>query len=166
MKRPLSLALGLAALITLAVYGLSRPGCAQQAPSDGMRYEVTASVGKLVDAANRPAVPTVMTMISEKPEVTIVADGEVSQGTGDIRAHAERLLGQRGRYVLQLGPLKIADIRGLVVATGAYTLRAGGGDEATAARGAVTFVMERGARRRWQVVHMHRSTTPTRAQLD
>ncbi len=165
MKHPLWLALGLTALVTLGTYGLRRYGSAQEIPRDDMRYEVTASIGKLVDAANRADVATVMSMISEKPEVTVIADGEVYQGTNDIRSHAERLLGQRGKYVFQLGPLNIANVHGLAVATGSYTLRSSG-DRAITARGAVTFLMERAARRRWLVTHMHRSTMAAKSQLD
>ena len=165
MKKLIWPAMGLAAAIAGGLYGFARCGFAQDIAKDDMRYEVNASIGKLVEAANRVDVTAVMAAISEKPEVTVIADGETYQGTTDIRAHVERLLGQRGKYVFQLGPLAIANVRGMALATGAYTLRAGG-SQAIAARGAVTFLMERGAHRRWVVAHLHRSNVTTKPQID
>jgi ketosteroid isomerase-like protein len=162
MKNLFCLALGLAAL---GAYSVSRPSSAQDVPKDNMRYEITAAIGKLVDAANRADTDTVMAMISTKPEVTVLSDGEMYLGTSDIRAHAERLLGQRGKYMFQLGSMTVANVNGLAVATAPYTLRSGDGSQTISARGAVTFLMVKSGRR-WLVAHMHRSTTPGKPQLD
>lgn len=150
----------------LAVNGLGRRALAQDTAKDDMRYQVTAAISKFVDAANRADTATLMKMISTKPEVSVIADGEVFQGTDDIRSHAERLLGQREKYLLQLGAMSIADVHGVALAIGPYTLRPRAGDHSLALRGTATFVMEKEGRRGWFIAHIHRSTVAVKPQMD
>lgn len=157
------LAIGLA---LLTANGLGGRALGQDTAKDDMRYQVTAAISKFTDAANRADTATVMKMFSTKPEVCVIGDGEVFQGTDDIRSHAERLLGQRDKYLLQLGTMSIKDVHGVALAIGPYTLRPRAGDHALALRGTVTFVMEKEGRRGWFIAHIHRSTVAVNSQVD
>lgn len=152
------------ALVLLGVCSPSRPGYAQDPAKDSLRNEVTAFLSKFVDAANRADTTTMMAMFSAKPEVSLIADGSIYQGKDDIQSHIELLLGQREKYLIQLGTMSIANVNGLALATGPYTARLRYGDHSIAFQGAVTFLMEKEGRRHWRITHLHRSTAAVRAE--
>jgi hypothetical protein len=105
-----------------------------------------------------------MAMFSDKPEVSLIADGNIYQGKDDIHSHVDLLLGQRDKYRIQLDTMSIANVNGLALATGPYTARLRYGDHAIAFQGAVTFLMEKEGRRHWKITHLHRSTAAIQAQ--
>ncbi len=151
-------------LITLGTYGLLRPGYAQDPAKDNLRIDIAAFLSKFMDAANRADTTTLMAMISSKPDVCLIADGQIYQGTGDIQAHLEQLMGQRGKYLIQLGTMNIVNDNGLALATGPYTMKLRGGAHAALFQGAVTFLLEKEGRRHWKITHLHRSTAAVNLQ--
>ncbi|HZT42412.1 MAG TPA: nuclear transport factor 2 family protein [Chthonomonadaceae bacterium] len=152
------------AVIMLGSYSLSRPGYAQDPAKDNLRNEATAFLSKFMDAANRADTKTMINMFSAKPEVSLIADGYIYQGRDAIQSHTERLFGQRDRYMVQLETMSIANVNGLVLATGPYTARLRYGNHEIAFQGAVTFLMEKEGRRHWKITHLHRSTAVVQAQ--
>lgn len=165
MKRVLCLMFAIG-LVGVGAYALHRTAYAQEPSKDDMRDEIEATLSKFVDAANRADTATVTKMISTQPQVSLMADGEIYQGAGDVQYHTMRMLGQQSKFLFQLGAMSIANVHGLALATGPYTLRARTGDHSLEYHGAVTFLLEKEGRRHWVVVHLHRSTVAAKPHLD
>ncbi len=157
MKRTI-LALLVMSFVALGIYGLNRPSHAQDPAKENMTGEIASVLAKFVYCANKNDTTSLLAMVSRKPDVSYIADGEVFRGYAEIKDHVEQLFELRGKYQFQLGSMDIANVNGLALATGPYVLKLQGEDGAVQMKGAVTFLLEKEGKKTWKITHMHRST--------
>jgi hypothetical protein len=145
-------------LTTLCLGGLSLavPSEAQDPAKEDMRTDVLDTLSKFTQAANSADVITLTSMISNKPEVSYIADGTVLHGTAGVSQALGKLVGSNGKYQLTMGVLNVANVNGLALVTGPCILK----DKTSDAQltGAVSILLENQGKKKWVIAHMHRST--------
>ena len=155
MKR-IVLILGLA-LIGLGVYTSSRLSFAQTESKTAMRQDVAEVLNKFTSAINHGDGTTAMSLISDKPGVTVIGGGEVVRGPSNIRARLNKLIANHDKYELTIGALDVANVNGLALCTGPYSLKVKGKQASADLKGALTFLLEYQNKKKWMIVHLHRS---------
>jgi hypothetical protein len=155
------------ALAALAPVTLRSPARAQEPANQATTDAVKTLLSKFVAAINQNNVNLASTMISARADLSFISDGRITRGPNAISARFNQLMGQQGKYQFTLGDLNIANVNGLALATGPYTLRHHGRSGSVVNEGAVTFLVEaqvkknilgqQEGKKTWVIVHIHRS---------
>jgi hypothetical protein len=161
MKRIVSAAL--TAVMALSLVALRQPACAQDPAKEKMSKDVTEVLSKFVEAVNRGDMALASTMLSTKPGLSTISDGTITHGPDAIRNRLNRVMGLQGKYQITLGALNIANVNGLALVTGPYTVHVKGRSASAKGKGAVTFLLEYQAKKNWVITHIHRSLSEATA---
>jgi ketosteroid isomerase-like protein len=144
------------ALAALTLVTLCLPARAQDPAREAMTNDVRALLSRFVAALNSGNLNEATTMISTKPSVSIISNGRITRGPNAIAGKLNELMGLQGKYQFKLGVLDVANVNGVALVTGPYTVSVKGRSGSASGRGAVTFLLENQARRRWVIVHINR----------
>jgi ketosteroid isomerase-like protein len=145
------------ALIGLGAYTSSRLSYAQVEPKAAMRQDVADVLSKFTTAINAGDGTTAISLMSDKPGLTVVGDGDIVRGPDNIRASLNKLIAEHDKYEFALGALDTSNVNGLALCTGPYSLRIKGTQESLKVKGAITVLLEYQNKKRWAIVHIHRS---------
>jgi ketosteroid isomerase-like protein len=146
-----------AATLVIAISCLVSTGSAQTQP---VRAEVVSFVKKYVETINAGDVTTLMDMVSRRPEVNSINDGEITRGWEAIRADADEIVGKEGSYRLSVGSIDVATVgSAAAIAIAPYTIIVATQQGTVQMQGALTFVVEKRVGK-WTLLHEHYSSKP------
>lgn len=152
MSRTRPAAVLLAALLLLAAPDLpAQPAGAAVSP----QAEIQRLVRDYIAAHNQADATAMMDLVARHPAVTSVSVGEITRGWDAIRAEADEITGQEGRYRLAVGTMDVTLLGGahaLVVAPTTITMVTAQGD--VQVRGAMTLVFTKQPQG-WRILNEH-----------
>ena len=143
-------------LVALSLVSLRQPAGAQDPAKDPMATDVKQAINKFVAAINSGDLAGAGAMISTKSQVSTIANGQIVLGPSAVTARLNKLLGVQAKYQFGVSNLNVANVKGLALVTGTYSVHLQSGSGAAAAKGAVTFLMEQKGKT-WVIDHIHRS---------
>jgi hypothetical protein len=144
----------LCGLFLVSLSSLCHPVRAQDPAKQQMRADIAAVLSQFVSAINTGNTTTAYTMISSKPNVTAIVNGQIYRGAADIANALSKLGAHQGHYQFILGTMDIANVNGLGLATGPYTMRHPDNKTVT---GSATFLLENHKGVGWVITHINLS---------
>ncbi len=144
--------------LALAFLSLIHGAALAQAAAPNARTQVQDVVRAYVDASNKVDITAAMELMSRRPEVSSVEDGNITRGWDAIRQAADEMLGMEGRFKVAVGSMDVTLLgaaNALVVAPTTITIVDDAG-QTVQVKGALSLVLER-VQGAWKILHEHHS---------